>query len=440
LVYKQALELRERIPVTPSLSYRYEHFEELTKKSIEEMETIKAKKDNAWSKIDNGVSRKNGNTIIWGAADLAGLLSKMEGEDSMWTRTEMTQIDEDIGRARQIVREIFPGWMQTQNLRSDKPEDVGDFKHHYGFKVRKNLERLNLMEEAEKLTNWVNEQVQNAQTQAEAARLIQEVDSWLTENSEVFRILRVAQIRSLLVPGQEFERRLKKSSTKVTLGEMDEIRTRIASFIRELKQKESELSNKANALWESKIENHHDISPLLKDVKELMLTYEGCKNDLEDLELMEVALKIFQNAYLKLNDFSMTWEEFDTLAKELKSNADVRYGDNDPPPWDLQETLDILIKEVSVTRKTEGQKWIERFSDNEKNISKMTVSEADSLMRKLKIPPAVLTNELSIMAKRISQKAKERCQELEIDWLVEKYAGLPNESKTIFLKKIQIQK
>jgi hypothetical protein len=61
-------------------------------------------------------------------------------------------------------------------------------------------------------------------------------------------------------------------------------------------------------------------------------------------------------------------------------------------------------------------------------------------MRKLKIPPAVLTNELSIMAKRISQKAKERCQELEIDWLVEKYAGLPNESKTIFLKKIQIQK
>jgi hypothetical protein len=155
---------------------------------------------------------------------------------------------------------------------------------------------------------------------------------------------------------------------------------------------------------------------------------------------MEVALKIFQNAYLKLNDFSMTWEEFDTLAKELKSNADVRYGDNDPPPWDLQETLDILIKEVSVTRKTEGQKWIERFSDNEKNISKMTVSEADSLMRKLKIPPAVLTNELSIMAKRISQKAKERCQELEIDWLVEKYAGLPNESKTIFLKKIQIQK
>jgi hypothetical protein len=202
------------------------------------------------------------------------------------------------------------------------------------------------MEEAEKLTNWVNEQVQNAQTQAEAARLIQEVDSWLTENSEVFRILRVAQIRSLLVPGQEFERRLKKSSTKVTLGEMDEIRTRIASFIRELKQKESELSNKANALWESKIENHHDISPLLKDVKELMLTYEGCKNDLEDLELMEVALKIFQNAYLKLNDFSMTWEEFDTLAKELKSNADVRYGDNDPPPWDLQETLDILIKKI----------------------------------------------------------------------------------------------
>jgi len=435
--YKQALELKQRIPITQTLTYKFVHLEDVTKQSLSAMENIQKKKDKAWDKIDIGVRRNNGGNIIWGAAEMVSLLAKMEGEELAWTRQEKTDIENDIGRARQIVIDIFSGWMPEQTLRTDNPEQVGNFKHHLGVNVCKNLELLNLPEEAEQLRKWVNDQVKKSQVQAEATRLIQEVDSWLTENSEVFRIVRIAQIRSLLVPGKEFEKRLKAAAKKVSLSEMDDVRTRVASFIKNLKGAEAKLSKKADALWDSEIRTHRDISPLLKDVKGLMLTYEGCDTDLEDLELMALALNIFYNAYIKLNDTSLKWEDFNTLSKAVTSDADDKYGDNDPPPWDIQETLDKIIKENSDYRESEGQKWLDKFKEKENDISKMPVKKSDALMRSLQSPPAILTEEQRKNAKSIALKAKTRCQELEVDWLVQKFAGLADASKNIFLKKIK---
>ena len=435
--YKQALELKSRIPISQTLTYKFVHLEELTKQSISAMETIQRKKDAAWDKIDIGVRRKNGGNIIWGAAEMAYLLSKMHNEESAWTRQEKTEIENDIGRARQIVIDIFPDWMPTQTLVTDNPEQVGNYKHHLGVKVCKNLELLNLPEEAEQLKTWVNEQVRNSQVQAEAARLIQDVDSWLTENSEVFRIVRIAQIRSLLVPGKEYERKLRTAAGRVSLAEMDDVRSRVSAFIKHLKEAESQLSKKANALWDSTIQTYSDIAPLLKDIKGLMLTYEGCDTDLEDLELMVLALNIFHDAYLRLQNTSLTWDDFNNLSKVIVSDADEKYGDNDPPPWDIEETLTTIIKDVSDQRKAEGEKWLRKFTKKENDIPNMQASEADAIMRQLQSPPAILTDDQKGEATKIAQKAKERCQDLEVDWLVQKFKGLTNESQNIFLKKIK---
>jgi hypothetical protein len=110
----------------------------------------------------------------------------------------------------------------------------------------------------------------------------------------------------------------------------------------------------------------------------------------------------------------------------------VKYGDNEPPPWDIQDTLGALIKEVSVLRKIEGQKWIERFKVMENSIATMQVKEADSLMVRLQSPPPVLTDDQKERANHIAKKAKARCQELEIDWMVQKFIGLSLESKNFF--------
>ncbi|MDY0222152.1 MAG: hypothetical protein RBR67_13515 [Desulfobacterium sp.] len=435
--YKQAFELKNRIPITPALTYKFVHLEEITKQSISAMEEVNNKKNSAWDKIDKGSRQNNGGHIIWGAGDMASLSVKMESEEPAWNRQDMADLENDIGRARQIVIDIFPGWMPTETLRTDNPEQVGSFKHRLGVNVCKNLNLLNLPKQAEELKKWVDDQVRNSQAQADAARLTKDVDSWLTENSEVFRIVRIAQIRSLLVPGKEFERRLQTTARNVILTELDDIRIRISSFINDLKDAELKLSKKANDLWDSEITSHKDVQPLTQDVKGLMLTYEGCETDLEDLELMSLALNIFHDAYNKLNDPSLTWEDYYSLSKIIKSGAEKRYGDDDPPPWNIQDTLDAFIKEVAESRKIKGEKWLEKFEAKENYIQTMKVKEADELMIRLQSPPPVLTEDQKEKAKYIAEKAKRRCQELEIEWLVQKFESLSIESKNLFLEKIE---
>ena len=59
----------------------------------------------------------------------------------------------------------------------------------------------------------------------------------------------------------------------------------------------------------------------------------------------------------------------------VKSDAEEGSGDNDSLPWDIQDTLDVFIKEVSESRKINGKKWLEKFEARENDIHSMTVKE-----------------------------------------------------------------
>ena len=103
---------------------------------------------------------------------------------------------------------------------------------------------------------------------------------------------------------------------------MDGVRNRLNDFLKDLKSAEAGLSKKANDLWESEITCFNDIDPLLRDVNELISTYEGCDNDLEDLWLMQKAINIFKESYTRLNDFSLNSEQYENLREKVKADAE----------------------------------------------------------------------------------------------------------------------
>jgi hypothetical protein len=252
---KQALELKQQGSVPPTLTYKYVHLEENTRNSYIIVESIEKKQDGAWDQIDRGFRHGDAAKTSWGAATLAKLAKQKEAE-SEWTDNERSIIENDVGRARQLLIEVFPEWLTSQILRTDNPEEVGKFKHHLGSKVYGNLVLLNLLDEAEALKDRVGKQVQNCQKQATVNRLIQEVDSWLTEHSEVLRIVRIAEIRGLLTPSKEFTKKLEAAARRVNLPELDEIRTRLITFIKDLKNAESHLSEKADRLKVCRLNNY----------------------------------------------------------------------------------------------------------------------------------------------------------------------------------------
>ncbi len=50
----------------------------------------------------------------------------------VWQSEDISNIDVEIGKARQMVIQVFPDWLTSQTLRTDNPDEVGKFKHHLG--------------------------------------------------------------------------------------------------------------------------------------------------------------------------------------------------------------------------------------------------------------------------------------------------------------------
>ena len=215
------------------------------------------------------------------------------------------------------------------------------------------------------------------------------------------------------------------------------VRNRLNYFLNDLKNAEADLSKKANDLWDSNITCFNDIEPLLKDVNDLISTYEGCDNDLEDLSLMQKAIKIFKESYTKLNDFSLDWDQYEALIEKVKTAAEMKYGDNDPPPWDIEETIGILSDEISELRKNKAIEWLSPFEINENRIYVMSVREADEIRSKLLAKSPLLSKGQQETTERLAKKAEERCKELEIDWLYQRFLHLSEDAQKSFLQKIK---
>jgi len=435
--YSQARELKERVPIPPMLSYKYIHLEEITDRALQEIKKVEDKSDKAWNKIDKGYHHGNASLLSWGAADLVHLRDNMEAQIPVWQSEDIRNIDIEIGKARQMVIQVFPDWLISQTLITDNPDEVGNFKHRLGTLTCKSLGLLNLEDEAKALKERVEQQIRNSQTQAEAHRLVQEVDSWLTEHSEVLRIVRVAEIRTLLKPGKEFARKLQGIARRVNLPELDDIRTRLFSFSVELKKVEADLMKRATKLWNSKIRFCDDLEPLSQEVSEIERIFEGCERDLEDIRGMRGILRIYQGCYSRLDDKNLSWKRFASMLGILEAEAEKDYGDEDPPPWDIHETLELFAREISKSRKIAGKEWFSEIESVAATLDIMDAKDADVLFKKASSPPSVATSQQCEHAARLAKKAEQRCRALQVDWLVQRYSELPDASKQVFLQKIE---
>jgi len=436
--YSQARKLKERVPIPPMLSYKYIHLEENAISALQEIKKVEDKSNKAWDKIGKGYNHSDASLLSWGAADLVHLQENMEAQMGVWQSEDISNIDVEIGKARQMVIQVFPDWLTSQTLMTDNPDEVGNFKHRLGTLTCKNLGLLNLEDETKALKERVEQQIRNSQTQAEAHRLVQEVDSWLTEHSEVLRIVRVAEIRALLKPGQEFARKLRGLARRVNLPELDDIRTRLSSFTTELKKVEADLMKRATKLWNSKIRSCNDMEPLSQEVSEIERIFEGCERDLEDIRGMRRILRIYQDCYSRLDDNNLSWEKFSSMLGTLEFEAEKDYGDEDPPPWDIHETLELFVREISKSRKLAGKEWLSEIESITVTLDSMDAKDADAVFKKASSPPPVATSQQCEHAARIAKKAEQRCRALDVDWLVQRYSELPDFFKQIFLQKIEV--
>lgn len=430
---ERALKLEKRLPVPPSQGYRYTHLKDLSKESISALERADKKESEAITKIESGLERQNVNLLVWGAGTLVDLTSQMHREGLLWTENQIQDIQPYIDRVRQAVIQFFPNWLGNQRPHNETPDEVGSFKHKMLKLTGGHLKKLSLDDLYERLETRVKEIVKNVEVVAEAHQVIREVNLWITSHADATRFPRVAQLRSLHAVGSEHRNKLTGLSQRIEMPELSDVRAKLTEALSEMKKVEKGLFKRAEKLWNSKIKSIEEIEKITAEVDALVGAFEGCEEDLEDLQIMRRALRLYRRDYQQLNDEHLTWSELENQEKSLRAEADDALGEEELP-WTTDEALDAIIETITKTRKASSQIWIGEYESEAAELESISVADANMLHDKGSAPPPFLTEPHTKRLQTAKGRVEKRLEDLQVEWLVERFSKLPQKLQKEFLK------
>jgi hypothetical protein len=429
---QRAIELKNRVPVPPSLAYREVHLREQACLSIQAISKLEESHSAAITKIQHGLENRDVTHLSWGAASLRELSERMTAEKPAWTDLQIAELQTHFETARQAIVMHIKEWLSRQSPRSDAPDAVGDFKHRMVRLVGGNLKRVGLGELALEVETRTAAIIRQAETIAEAHQLVRNVSSWLTTHGDPARVVRVAELRSLRDVGKDFSSKLQGMSERISLAELGPIRTKLSTFLTKLKDAEVAAVKRASGLWQTKLRVEDDIERLIAEVEALVTVFENLPNDQEDILLMRRALRLYQKDFQQLANDLLTWPEFEILAERLRQDANTMFAENEIP-WPPDEAIGGFLITFTKQRKDASASWIQALECEATNVTSMSAADANRLHSRTSSPPPILTEPHVKRLKQVVKNLEIRLEELALEWLVEKFSALPDPAKKTFL-------
>jgi len=430
--WQRASELKSRLPLPSTQTYRYEHLETLAKDVLARLSENKEKIEEALSRIAYGNEKGDIRTLTYGGVLLQDLIHKMQS-DPMWDLESSAAYEQEIENARQRSIQIFDLWLSGQSPRGRTTKDVSEFERKMLFETGKNLNKLGLEQLFEKLKEHVDSIVRNINIAAEANELINKISMWITEH-EPSNILRIAELRNLKSIAKEFAQKTTTTGKKISLPELDTAKHSLSEFVKKINSRESEVANRAKKLLNSRF-TVDTIDALIQEAEDLERIYEGCDTDLAELRLTRRALHFYRDVLKQLSSELLTENDLEALSVSLKEKGENELA-NDEPIWMPDETIDIILKHVKNVRETAGKQWLQRIEPMIDTLMEMDASEANELYNKLSNSPAFLSQSQKKALARLQVKVEERLNQIRIAWLVERFKELDEMLRKEFLRQI----
>ncbi|MFN7609953.1 MAG: hypothetical protein ACK5QX_03295 [bacterium] len=428
--------LKDRVPVPQGLSYREIHLREQSSVAAQRLSEMQQKQDQAFMKMESGHGKGDVSFIAWGAAMLQDLCEAMEREGPLWEDHQVTELRPHVERSRQEVTLSFANWLKRQSPRGDAHDAVGEFKHRMINQMGVSLKKLKLVALFDELTKHVNHAIRNAETAAEARQLVRDVRSWIGAHNEAVRVVRVADGRVLLDAGRAYTANLQSMSRKIAMPELGEARTQLSQFTGQLKEAVDRIVARLEQIWNLSIESDEDLDHCIAEVESLITAFENCTKDLQYLQLIRRALRIYRDDNKQLSNDMLNWQEFEALAKKLKDEAEQVISDDDVP-WAPSDVINQFTLNAANRRMAASTEWIEALEVVVSGVASLSAAAANQLHQRASAPPPVLTMPHRERLDQLLGMIENRLDVLRIDWLVEKFKELSPALKKKFLDHVE---
>jgi len=425
-------ELKTRLPVPSDLLYRAERLQERAAAAATTFNEVENSQDHALRLIEKGTERGDVETLSSGSAQLEKIIERMQ-DDPLWTDQQVARLRPFAEEGRQKLIELFPRWLRKQAPASDSPAAVGEFTQRMKKRAGANLKRLRLDAQYDMLDKHTRRMAREAETAASARQLLRDISSWIDQHAEALRVVRLAQLRGLESVGQDYRAKLLKTAKKIELDEFGAVRERLADFMDEVARAKKTVTDRALQLWETELGDCDSLEALRQEVEALVPMFEGCSNDLEDLQMMRRALVSYGEVWTHLGNLVLTNRELEEQAKELGKTLENQLGGGELP-WPVNETLECILQDVRRVRKEESSQWTAALAVAITSIDDLTTAELTRLHDQAQTPPAFLEGPDKARVAGFARTVEDHLNSLAMEWLLERFRQLPDSLKQEFLR------
>lgn len=424
--------LKARVPLPQDLLYRAERLKEKANATAATRKEVDNAQDRALSYLEKGSSRDDVEQLSWGASQLAAVIDQMEG-NPIWSEQEVARLRPFAEEARQKIIELFPRWLKRQMPLSDTPGAVGEFTSRMTNRTGENLKRLRLDELSSQLESHTQRMAREAELAASARQLLRDVDAWIRQHSDALRVVRLAQIRDLESVGNDYQGKLTKIAARFDLDGMDSIRESLANYLDGLVKAKSEVTDRAMRLWDTELKSREGLEDVRHEVESLVPVFEGCADDLEDLQSMRKGLVAYGQAWNKLSDLALSPGEFDRRAGEVKEEIREHLGGTEPL-WPVDETFQHILEDSRELRSTESSAWTSALLANAESLPELSMAEANNLYERARKPPPFLEPSHRAEVNQATSNIEAHLNQLAVAWLLERFQQLPAPMQEEFLR------
>jgi len=432
----QAVHLEIRIPLPHKWVYRKERLEAQSDEALVELDNYERTIEDACDKIEKGTRNDDVAQITWGVANLNKLLEKMHLKEECWTHEQIDNVQSFYERERTTISQLFDEWLIRQNPKTPSPEEIGNFKHKMIHLIGNNLKIVQLSELFQKLEKYTIDVVSHAEEIVNARQLKQYIQDWIKMHRDEVNRKQISQLRNLRKHGTEYLEDIKNINPKIKKTYLDDAQLQLEKFIENLQSVEKEIKQRASAIWNTKIGTIADLENTALEVEELISSYSDLPADLDDFKNMREALRLYKLHYTRLIDESLNWPTFKKRLAEMKKECKDKFGD-DEVPWPLNEVIHQFEITISEQRRRQSANWLGEIRLRSVDIPNMSAVEANQLQNQVNSPPAVLTDEDGEILNEIAKTLSDRLNELNIEWLIERFKALPEKSRVEFAAKIK---
>lgn len=437
-------ELEKSRPVPPALRYQIEQDKQEAINAKAKIDDFENHASDHIERIERCRERGDAFGLAYGASLLWSLAESMRKDNNKWrAKEDIEPIVLKVTEAKSDIARLFPAWLNANRPRGYTPNDLVNFKRDSEDRMGRNLKNLGLNDQLDLLKSQVEKVSKNFERIAQAQKTLTDYDSWESQYGIINKTTPMNILNDLNQQAVNWSQQVHNGIMLMTRANntdiCDELQNRIAkikTLTERIKEAKKAIDKRGSAVWKADLTV--ETAPRIRDeIKDLLDLYKGDANNLEDFRIAHEFVIAFMDAAARIDSLQIPQSQFELLQSEVKNDLIKRFGDDNEPPWDVEETFDAMVKVIGQKRRKASADWITKMKASYADVESMSMHDAEVARRDLESPPPCFDEHDTEAQKVLVRRIERHLESKGVEWLIEKYRQLSPAAQKTFLKMVK---